>query len=158
MSAAAIALGFLGAIFHPQRDLQIERYNTNGWRVEVKQDRFTGHNHCTAKAPAMTYDRGVVTFYFSSNTDTANALFKPDDGPLRPAGEVAVEAAGLGANFSSQNLQNPSNGEVHIPSSYLMKAKIIAIRPDENASHREFKLTGLSDMISTLRDHGCTEN
>lgn len=155
MSAAVMALGLLGAIFHSQSDTHIERYVSNGWRVVVKQDRFTGQKHCTASVDAMTYDRGVVTFHFPTQTDTANALFKVDSDPARPAGEVAVEAAGLGASFSGRNLQNPSNGEVHIPARYLASATTVGIKPNDKAGHRDFKLRGVSAMLATMQAHGC---
>ncbi len=155
MVGSVLALSLLGAVFQSQGDTHIERYTASDWRVEVKQDRFTGHKHCTATTHGMVYDRGVVTFHFSSGTDTANALFKIDDGVLRTAGSVAVEAAGLGANFSSKNTQNPSNGEVHIPMSYLLSATMVAIKPNDKAVHRDFNLHGLSAVLATMQSRGC---
>jgi len=155
MIGSVIALGLLGAVFQSQGDIQIDRFTTSDWRVEVKQDRFTGKKHCTATNHDMVYDRGVLTFHFSPNIDTANAVFRIDDGAVRTAGSVAVEAAGLGANFSSKNTRNSSNGEVHIPVVYLSSATTVAIKPNDKAAHRDFKLRGLSEVLTTMQSRGC---
>lgn len=103
----------------------------------------------------MTYDRGVLTFHFGHDVDTANALFRADNGPTQSAGQVAVEAAGLGARFNGPNMTNPSNGEVHIPARELGEAIKVSIQPNHRASHRTFDMTGLSRAIEVAKVRGC---
>jgi hypothetical protein len=161
MLAAAAALALLSELFHhggsPARrpDLKVQHYRVAGWRLEVRQDRFIGTATCTIQRSGVTYGHGLLTFRFGQRVDTANALFRVDDGPLRSAGSVAVKAAGLGARFDGPNLANPSNGEVHIPSDDLGPALSVSIKPNSRMTHQTFNLTGLSSAIEAAKAKGC---
>jgi hypothetical protein len=78
-----------------------------------------------------------------------------DGGALHTAGSVAVEAAGLGVRLAGDNLQNPSNGELRLPTSYLAAASTVAIKPNDKSSARTFQLHGLNAVLSTMQTRGC---
>jgi hypothetical protein len=103
----------------------------------------------------MVYRHGVLTFSFAPSVDTANALYRVDQGAVQPAGLVATEAAGLGAAFKSQNMKNPSNGRVHIPTAYLQTAQTVTIRPNSQRRAKTFRLTGFGSVLSAARTKGC---
>jgi hypothetical protein len=161
MVGAVAALALLSGLFHPggspasRPDLQVQHYRVTGWRLEVRRDRFTDVAACTIQRSDITYDRGLLTFRFGHRIDTANALFRVDDGPVRTAGSVAVKAAGMGARFNGPNLANPSDGEVHIPADDVAQAARISIKPNSKMTHRTFDLTGLSNAIETAKAKGC---
>ena len=138
-----------------RHDLQVQHARVAGWRLEVRHDRFTNQTSCVIQKDHITYDHGVVTFALGSRVDTANATYRLDSGPVSPAGNVAVEAAGLGARFDSQNLANPSNGDVHIPARDLGAASAISIRANTRMTHRVFDLTGLSHAFDAARARNC---
>jgi hypothetical protein len=161
MKGAVASLALLGMLFHPggssaaQNDHQIQHYRVDGWRLDIHRDRFTGSEVCTLRRPNITYGHGVLTFRFGHDIDTANALFRIDNGPVQSAGRVAVEAAGLGARFNGPNMTNPSNGEVHIPAADLNGGLRVSIEPNKRSSHRTFDVTGLSHAIETAKSRAC---
>jgi len=126
-----------------------------GWVLEIKTDSFTGTRICTIKSRGVIYRHGVVAFRFGGWTDTANALYRIDQGKVQSAGEVATEAAGLGAHFRSQNLENPSDGRVFIPGHYLASADSITIRPNGRSTPRKFSLIGLGSSLVVASAKGC---
>lgn len=155
MAGAVAALALFG-LFHPDaRDAQVQHVHVAGWRIEARHDRFTDHTVCTLRRDHVRYADGVVTFAFSQGTDTANATYRLDNGPVQRAGDVAVAAAGLGARFDTQNLHNPSNGEVHIPAADLGQAHMVYIRANTKMTHRAFDLTGLSRAFEAAKARNC---
>lgn len=157
MIAAATALVLWSSLLHPwTHDARIERLKpAPGWKLEVRQDTFTGATTCVIEARDMVYRHGVLTFRFDSSVDTANALYRLDQGVVQPAGLVATEAAGLGAQFKSRNMKNPSNGQVHIPTAYLQTAQTITIRPNSHRRAKTFHLTGFGDVLTVAKTKGC---
>jgi hypothetical protein len=97
----------------------------------------------------------VVTFALGHQIDTANAIYRLDDGPVHLVGDVAVEAAGMGAQFDTQNLANPSNGEVRIPARDLGDASRIYIRANTKMTHSTFDLAGLAPALDAARSRSC---
>jgi hypothetical protein len=159
MTGAVVALALLG-LFHngdatEHRDVRVQHAHVAGWRLEVRGDRFTGQTTCALRRDDIVYDHGVVTFALGHRVDTANATYRLDDGPVRRAGDVAVEAAGLGARFDSQNLDNPSNGEVRIPAKDLGDARKIYIRANTKMTHRIFDLAGLPRALEAAKARNC---
>jgi hypothetical protein len=154
MVAAAVTLSVLG-LLHWGGDSKVDYLRAGGWGVEVKQDRFTGAKHCQAKYHGVVLDGAVATFRFWNWTDTANAVFRVDGGPLTTAGSVAIEAAGLGADFQTKNFDNPSNGEVHIPYRLLVSAKEVDIKPNGKAGHRAFRVDGIAQAAQAMQSRGC---
>lgn len=158
MAGAVVALALLGLLHHDaadRRDAQAHHSHVSGWRLDLSRDRFTGHTLCTLRKDHMVYERGVVTFALGRSVDTANATYRLDGGVVHRAGDVAVEAAGLGARFDTANLDNPSNGEVRIPARDLGDAGRIYIRANTRLTHRVFDLTGLIPAIEEAKEQQC---
>lgn len=129
-----------------------------GWRLQQTRDTFTGITACRLDSRQVRYGGGVVTFSFGRRTDTANALFRVDGGPLRSAGEVGPEAAALGAALrSDRNTWNPTDGRVVIPWSQLKAAARVDIRPNARTYHRAFDLGALRTAVEAARAQGCTD-
>jgi hypothetical protein len=78
-----------------------------------------------------------------------------DDGDVQEASALAIQAASLGGRSAGNNLRNPSGGEVRIPASILVDARLVSIRPDKNSAHRVFDMTGLFDAVQVAREKGC---
>jgi hypothetical protein len=160
MVGAALAIALLGNLpvvggLFGQPDKKTEHLRVGNWGLDVVQDRFTGSIGCEIRKSAITYRHGVVVFQFGHNVDTANAEFRVDNGPARPVSSVTVEAAGLGARFGSDNLDNPSDGVVNIPASVISNARQVSIRPNARSNHRTFDLTGLAQAVVAARSHRC---
>ncbi len=157
MIVAAAALALWSGLLQPWRsEAHTERYKpAQGWVLEVRRDTFTNTTTCQIKARDMTYRHGVLTFRFPTRVDTANAFYRIDQGSAQSVGLVATEAAGLGAEFRSQNMKNPSNGRVHIPATYLQTAQTVSIRPNAKRPAKTFSLTGFDKAVSVAKDQGC---
>ncbi len=155
LTVAALAL-WSGVFEGKGRDVRVERYQAApGWILYVRQDRFTGTTSCLMKGRKMTYRHGVLTFHFSRRTDTANALYRVDQGPARAVGLVGPEAAGLGAEFKSKNTKNPSDGKVHIPSAHLEAAQTVSVRPNKKRQATSFSLTGFDQALTVAKRLNC---
>lgn len=128
-----------------------------GWRLELRRDTFTGATRCRLDMRRVRFSGGVVTFSFGPQVDTANALFRIDGGPVRSAGEVGPEAAGLGAALLSGNTRNPSDGRVILPWSQLKTAGRVDIRPNSRAAVRAFPVGELREAVEQARARGCSD-
>jgi len=159
MAGAIAALALLG-LFHPRDstdhwDAQVRHAHVAGWRIELQRDRFTERTSCTIKRAHVAYGDGVLTFEFGHGVDTANAVYRLGNGPVLRADDVAVEAAGRGARFDTQNLDNPSNGEVHLPLTAVGGAQKVSIRANTRMAHRVFDLTGFSRALNLAKQRNC---
>ena len=143
----------------PRSEVRTEQARLDGgWRLSRTQDSFSGIVACRLEAQQVRFGGGVVTFSFGRRTDTANALFRVDGGPVRSIGQVGPEAAGLGAAIrSSNNTANPSDGRVVIPWSQLKSAARVDVRPNARSYHRTFMLDGLRTALDAARARGCTD-
>lgn len=153
----SIALTLLGGLWPFGDEIDVRRYApAKGWVLVVEKDRFTGESRCTGRRRGgVTYRNGVVTFRFGEHVGTAQAQFRVDGGPARWARDFAVEAAGKGASFRSDNLDNPTGGLVHLPASVLQGAGSVAIRPDRDGRARTFSLKGLAETMAAAQAQGC---
>lgn len=156
MILTVAVLALWSGLFEKGRDVRAERYQAApGWTLNVRHDGFSGTTSCLIKGRKMTYRHGVLTFHFSPRTDTANALYRVDQGPAQSVGLVAPEAAGLGAEFKSKNTKNPSDGKVHIPTSHLEAAQTVAVRPNKQRRATSFSLSGFEQAITVARQLNC---
>ncbi len=157
VAAMALLSGIpnIGNLFHLNPDQRVEQSRVMGWHLEVFQDRFSNKTVCKIDKSAIRYQHGVVTFQFGHSVNTAAAQFRVDEGPVRDASSVSVEAAGLGARPDSANLRNPSNGEVNIPAAALTGARQVSIRSDDRSGHRVFNLAGLSEALAAAKEKSC---
>jgi hypothetical protein len=145
---------FAGLHF-PHRDFHTAHYGVAGWRLDVTEDRFAGVRTCRIHRGDVRVENRVAVFRFGSSTNTANAEFRIDGGPLRSAGSVAVEAAGLGEAMSGGDLKNPSAGRVALPLRMLTSAREVSIRPAPHSKHKRFDVAGLGAAASAAAGQGC---
>lgn len=152
---SALSHPFAGLSPHPRGDVQASHYRLEGWRLDVRKDQFSGLTSCKLQRGDVLLERGVAVFQFRRSVDTANALFRLDEGQPQTAGSVAVEAAGLGAQLRTGNLKNPSDGRVTIPYRVIGGARLVSIRPNPRTSHRDFNLVGLPAAVGAAQAQGC---
>ena len=162
MVGLVAALALTTGLFHfggpaGGHDVRKHVYHSDGWRFTVRQDRFRGQTTCAIYKHDIRYADGVITFRFGRGVDTANALFRLDNGPPREAGSVAVEAAGLGARFNGPSLRNPSDGEVHIPADIVGQATTVGLQPNSKSNHRTFNLSGLPRALEMAKAQHCDD-
>ena len=146
--------------FKPNSRVEVRTYRSRldgGFTLVQVRDNFSGSNACRLDGRGVKVAGGVATFSFGHGVDTANAAFRVDSGPVRTAGEVAQEAAGLGAPFLGGNLNNPSDGRVYIPWSKLTGAERVDIRPNPKSYHRTFVLGPLAAALAQARTQGCSD-
>lgn len=162
MLAAATALTLLGGGFNipfVTTEPQVRRYTpAPGWVLKVADDRFGGVKTCTLRRGRISYANKVVTFHLGSRVNTAQARFRLDNGAVRSAGEVAVQAAGRGAGLRTTNLRNPSGGKVHIPAEFVVNGQSLAIHAGPGARVRTFNLRGLAASVDVAKAQGCVES
>lgn len=152
---AAFPNPFGGLHIMHRGDVQTTRYGVQGWRLDVRNDRFSGQTSCTVRKGDVTVRHGVAVFQFRRSVDTANAQFRIDQGPAQSVGSVVVEAAGLGASVAGGDLRNPSGGRVAIPLRLVSDAHQVSIRPNARGGRREFNLSGLAAAQDAARTQGC---
>lgn len=160
------ALALIGAIhnpfsglhlpsFHSHADVQTSRYGLQGWRIDVRHDRFAGRTRCVIHRGDVSSEHGVVAFHFHHWIDTANAEFRIDGQQAQPVGTVVVEVAGLGERLETSNITNPSGGKVALPLRLVEGARVVSIRPNARSNHRDFDLKGFGAAVAAARVQGC---
>lgn len=148
----------LAGVHLPHGDITTRHYGLQGWRIDVRKDRFSNETTCRLHRGSVSVEHGVVLFRLGSGANTAAAQFRIDDGPMQTAGSVAVESAGLGQAMTVRSLTNPSGGNVAIPLRLVEGAHEVSIRPDPKSRHRTYRLNGLSAAAQAARDQGCDSN
>ena len=126
-----------------------------GWRLSRTDDAFTHAVGCKLEREDVRLFAGVVTFSFGHDTDTANAIYRLDGGPLRAAGELGPEVAGHGVSYLSGDSWNPSDGRVRVPWTTLAGAQLIEIRANPKRRSRAFALDSLDAAVAVARQGGC---
>lgn len=153
------ALALAGVMFRlwPFGDeIAEKRYRpVRGWTLVVEKDRFSGETQCRGLARGVSYKNGVLTFHMGRNVNTALAEFRADAGPARSAGDYAVEAAGRGAAFRTDNLLNPSGGLVHLPVEAVRSASTVSIRSAKDKRAKTYRLRGLEQTLEAAKAQGC---
>ena len=142
----------------PSRPPEVAKSRANlpgGWRLMRTDDRFTGAVGCKLEREDVRLFAGVVTFSFGHRTDTANAIYRLDGGPLRAAGELGPEVAGHGVSYISGDSWNPSDGRVRVPWTTLAGAQRIEIRANPKRRSRSFALDSLDAAVAAARQGGC---
>jgi hypothetical protein len=155
MIGAVVALA-LFAQARQTADVTREFVPVRGWTLEVRRDRFSGETSCAFRTRDIALEKDVFTFSFPATVNTANAMFRVDDGRPQAIGPLGPEAAGLGVALSSDDLRNPSGGRVHIPARHLQGANSLRIRPNLNDGDKIFGLGGLKDALALAATKGCS--
>ena len=154
----AVTLGVLSGLWPRGDDIDVTRHSpARGWVLTVEQDRFTGERVCSGESRSVSFRNGVATFHLGRRVHTAQAQFRVDGGPARWAADVAVEVAGKGAAFWTNDLKNSTGGRVHLPLSVLSGAESVAIRPNRDVKARSFPLKGLHETVAAAAAQGCVQ-
>ena len=152
---AALASPFSFGHGRTAGEIQTTISRVQGWRIEMRRDRFLDTSSCRLRRGPMTLDRGVMVFHFPRAVDTAAADFRIDGGAAQSVGAVGVEVAGHGVALTGDNLRYPGDGRVAIPVRLLRSAQVVAIRPNAGRRHRTFDLTGLNAALEASQRQGC---
>ena len=134
---------------------RIERRRIGQWTLEIDHDPFTAQTSCRLHARSMTYGPAAMTFQFSPDQNTFDAIYRIDDGPPTPWRINAMTLASRGVVLQTDDLTNPSGGKVFAPTSALADAHSITIRPSPYARARTFNLADLPAALQAGAAAGC---
>ena len=153
--ASLLALSLFGhPLLEPVQTTTKDRH-VGGWTVRVTWDRFTGHTECTLRKGQVELQKDVLVFHSAKWIDTADALFRIDGGAVRNVHEATYEDERRGYYRDGGPLENPSRGEVALPTSYLTGAKWVYIRTNPNRAPDAFDVRGFSDALALARAQKC---
>ncbi|WBO24455.1 hypothetical protein [Sphingomonas abietis] len=134
-----------------------ERFQSDGWGLAVRHDRFTGQTRCvlTSVNRRSRYQPGAIGFLMGKRRDTLTAWYRVDDGA--PIQWQARTASLIAANVSidGPGLDNPTGAWVWIPVSELEQAKTVAIRANDQGRIHHYRLAGFVRMLDAARRLGC---
>jgi hypothetical protein len=126
-----------------------------GWTVNVTTDRFTKAQTCSIAKGKVEFRQDVLIFHLSRLDDTANAYFRVDDGPARSVREATYDDQRRGYYRSGGPLENPSAGEVALPSFYVAGAKWVYIRATPRNDLSWFDVSRFADALALARTMNC---
>lgn len=160
------ALALFGLFHHaqpkagpPPRPVKTFEERFGAWRVDYREDAFTGGRTCTVFAgrtpghAAVSLDRDRLVFHFSDTVETRDAWFRADDGPPRSAAARLLPK--LYRYSRVANVDSGTGGLVFIPAAVLTGARFVDIRPNEGARAKRFDLSRLPDALAGARVRGC---
>jgi hypothetical protein len=126
-----------------------------GWRLTVRQDRFTGRNTCLVARGRQSLDRQVLVLRLPETVDTSRAVYRVDWGaPMAVSDDRAVVAT-LGHALWRDDLFNPSGGLVRIPYAKVANAHMIAVEAQPGGRIWTFSLAGLSAALAAAKSSQC---
>lgn len=156
MIGAAMAFALFGGLFSGKSHA-VQRYQMQGWTVELKTDSFTGAVSCRLRAKDVTVDRGAAAFDFGGGVNTAEAVYRIDGGAARSGRIAMMDVAELGVRTITASPHNPTGGFVRIPAAELSGAASVAIRPNQYHAVRSFTLSGLDEALAAEKQRGCDQ-
>jgi hypothetical protein len=155
--ATLIALSLFGeraSLF--ERGQTITRHHhVGGWTVRVMWDRFTGDIDCTVRKGPVELKNDVLVFHGPPWTDTTDAVFRIDGGPARSVHEATYDDQRRGYYRNGGPLENPSAGEVALPTYYVTNAKWIYIRADAKRAPDAFDVRRFPEALALARAQKC---
>ena len=125
------------------------------WTVNVIWDRFTGDTRCTVRSGDIELQKDVLIFHAASWVDTSDAVFRIDGGPARSVREATYEDQRRGYYREGGPLENPSAGEVALPTYYVTGAKWVYIRANPRRAPDAFDVRGFSEALALARAQKC---
>ena len=150
IAAAVLAL----SLFAPAQTATIHRY-VGGWTVKLMRDRFTGAVSCSMNKGRVEFRRDVLVFHGDSRADTDDAVFRIDGGPARSVREATYDDQRHGYFRDAGPLENPSAGQVALPSFYVTGASWVYIRANPRRSPERFDVRRFPDALTLARAMKC---
>jgi hypothetical protein len=129
-------------------------YAVEGWRVRIKEDRFSASRSCSITRHSVSVSQGWAVFQFGERSDTSSAVYRIDNGA--PVQAIMPDADRLTDNMSQ--LTNPSGGRVKVPLDQLTLARQVQIRPSGRDRARSFDVAGLGDAVAFAARRNCPVN
>ncbi len=151
--ALTVLLSF--APFWGHGETHRERSQIGAWTLRVESDQFAARQICQLSRPRVDYHRQALVFHLSSRADTANAVYRIDDGPPRAVRSDAMDLARLGFALYNDDLTNPSGGLVRIPRQRIMDAREVSIQAKAMAAPVKFRIDGFGAALDAARAAGC---
>lgn len=139
---------------------KVEHHRDGRWVLKVRHDHFTGRTRCTlqTKNHRLQYQPGAVGFLIGKRRNTLPAWYRIDGGaPVRWQNRTASLIA-TGVAIDGPGLENPTGGWVWIPVSEVENAVTVAIRADEHARVRRYRLDKFGSMLASARSLGCSSD
>jgi hypothetical protein len=128
-----------------------------GWVLSVHKHVFSGTTQCKLQKGRASYGRDAVVFDLGRRVDTADAIYRIDDGaPMRSRDDQMIIAE-RGFSLTSDSLDNPSAGLVRIPVERLQSAQVVRIEAQDNDHPMTFRISGLSAALVQSRGAGCDD-
>ncbi len=149
------------APFMPHSDphaVSVRRTRLGAWTLVQTIDPFLKATNCELYSDDVLYENGVVVFQFPRHTQTYDAVYSLN-GTAPVSWRInALELARKGASFSSDDVENPSGGQVSIPFSVLSKSVTITVRPNATGKSHTLRLAPLLGARAKALLMGCYQS
>jgi len=129
--------------------------NVGGWTVRTTTDRFTKAVTCSITKGRVEFRKDVLIFRLGRLTDTSQADFRVGGGPVRSVREATYDDQRRGYYRDGGPLENPSAGEVALPSFYVTGAKWVYIRETPRNNLSWFDVSRFPDALALARTMKC---
>jgi hypothetical protein len=157
IAASLVALVLFGErqSFFEHGQTITQHHHVAGWTVRVIWDRFTGETSCTVRKGHVELKDDVLVFHSPTWVDTSDAVFRIDGGPARSVHEATYEDQRRGYYRSGGPVENPSAGEVALPSYYVTHAEWVYIRAGAGRAPEGFDVRGFPAALALARSEKC---
>jgi|HubBroStandDraft_1064217.scaffolds.fasta_scaffold51106_2 hypothetical protein len=157
IAAALVALSLIGdQPFLAHGQTITRHHHVGGWTVRVIWDRFTGKIDCTVRKGHVELQNDVLIFHEDQwAADTTDAVFRIDAGSPRNVHDVTYEDQRRGYYRNGGPLENPSAGEVALPTYYVVGASWVYIRANVKRAPDAFDVRNFADALAAARHWKC---
>jgi hypothetical protein len=125
------------------------------WSLTLATDRFSGLRTCKLSRKGVDYERSALVFHLPRKIDTADAIYRIDNGAPFAAAKDLPELARQGFALENDDLANPSGGLVRIPTDRLGLARTVSIETRPRVRLFSFRIDGFASALATAREAGC---
>jgi len=151
MTHVALGLVIAFSTLFYSNSLQEYRTRVSGWTLDIRKDKFTGHQTCSLHRDGMHYERLAVVFRLPGLPDTTRAAYRIDKGPAFLASADQATFARLGFTLQSEDLMNPSGGVVRITVDRLGAGRRVDIESHPYGSSHRYRLDGFTKALARAR-------
>jgi hypothetical protein len=131
--------------------------HVGGWTIKATTDRFTKAVTCSMTKGRVAFRQDVLIFHLSRLTDTSDAYFRVDAGPVRSVREATYDDQRRGYYRDGGSLANPSAGEVALPSFYVTGAKWVYVRETPRNELSWFDVSRFAEALALARTMKCPD-